>query len=237
MLKLKEYMTIILLVRIWLHIIWSFVSIKNKQSKILNLHKNRIETTRNERSCKILQNQFVNPVNPFVSYLKDQKLPHSNESKSQFYRKKLLEIGCKSKYNENKYGSTDIHDLTTEIDDPKNSNLNILNEPRFFYSNSTKLAYCELTKCASTNWKQTMIIIELYHRYLKISKDLDNFNITKEEGFNFLPYLPFFWKNFKTTQDVFLKFFKIQFLHEIRQNFSKIYKFLRTFHNFQSNFG
>ena len=186
MLKLKEYMTIILLVRIWLHIIWSFVSIKNKQSKILNLHKNRIETTRNERSCKILQNQFVNPVNPFVSYLKDQKLPHSNESKSQFYRKKLLEIGCKSKYNENKYGSTDIHDLTTEIDDPKNSNLNILNEPRFFYSNSTKLAYCELTKCASTNWKQTMIIIELYHRYLKISKDLDNFNITKEEGFNFL---------------------------------------------------
>ena len=102
MLKLKEYIIIILLVRIWLHIIWTFVSIKNKQSQIQDLHKNRIETTKN-KPCKILKNQFVNPINPFVSYLKDQKSPHSNEPKSQFYRKKLLEIGCKSKYNENKY--------------------------------------------------------------------------------------------------------------------------------------
>lgn len=155
---------------LWLITLYNLFNIKIKSR---NLQKMRLC----DNSIRPLQvNEIIRSRYPRQVPV-DQRFLKSNMIKSDFdflppviqdYSIKLKDYPSQHKLRLNRLKTVCTHqkyqDIPNLLDEYKDiihrRKLSPSNEPKFFTSPSAKITYCSLTKCGSSNWRQTLVDVE-----------------------------------------------------------------------------
>ena len=114
---------------------------------------------KSKKAAKRAQNQNRAPIpDPFPNLPKIIQDYSKIDNFTKVYKNRMmrLQAGCQ-KYTQNHSFTTKNPNFLDELDPNKTQIiLNEINEPRSYLSLSSKLLYCDITKCGSTNWKKTL---------------------------------------------------------------------------------